>query len=319
MPITATTLSQQSPPHAGGRRTRTEAGSTVHGLHHHPAAGERKPPRLAARESAFSLPSTCSGTALRGYLRRDIGDKPFPGLRRLTTVQINVSISPRPIPPQLGLAVCRICAAWPTATAPQATSPGCPGCRGPAWGLLLPLPQTPSLFCAFIRYSCDHLGAMPPLSFPDSAGISGSSPLHLPLQKAPGLCAALPPVFVRLSLPPRSLFPPLPAKVLPSQLSLVFIFSWLRRTVTSDSPLLFLRGLGKTRPTFAWCQLHSPGLLLLLPGGGGSCYRSVSPPFSSQLHCSWRDWSAQSWGPPRSCSMELDFPLPSPCPSSLKE
>lgn len=193
------------------------------------------------------------------------------------------------------------------ATTPRATSPGCPGCRGSAWGLLLPLPQTPSLFCAFIPYSCDHLGAMPPLSFPDSAGISGSSPLHLPLQKAPGLRAALPPVFVRLSLPPRSLFPPLPAKVLPSQLSLVFIFSWLRRAVTSDSPLLLLRGSGKTRPTFAWCQLHSPGLLLL-PGGGGSCYRTVSPPFSSQLDCSWRDWSAQSWGPPRSCSMELASP-----------
>lgn len=75
----------------------------MHGLHHHPAAGERKPPRLAARESAFSLPSMCSGTALRGYLCRDIGDKPFPGLRWLTTVQINVSISPRPIPPQLHL------------------------------------------------------------------------------------------------------------------------------------------------------------------------------------------------------------------------
>lgn len=105
-------------------------------------------------------------------------------------------------------------------------APGCPGSGGPAWGLPLPLPETPSLFCAFIPYSCDHLGVMLSLSFPDSAGISGSSPLHLPLQKAPGLRSALPPVFVGLSLPPRPPPPP-PAKVLKSQLSLVFIFSWL--------------------------------------------------------------------------------------------
>lgn len=155
-------------------------------------------------------------------------------------------------------------------------APGCPGSGGPAWGLPLPLPETPSLFCAFIPYSCDHLGVMLSLSFPDSAGISGSSPLHLPLQKAPGLRSALPPVFVGLSLPPR---PPPPPPQKSSRVSChLFLFSpGSCSTVTSDLPALFLRGWGKTWPTFAWCQFSSLGLPPPPPPPSGS--------WKPLLHC----------------------------------
>lgn len=98
------------------------------------------------------------------------------------------------------------------------------------------------------------------LSFPDSAGISGLSPLHLPLQKAPGLCTALPPLFVHLPLPLHSLFLHPLQKSSRVSCHLVLFSQGSHRTVTSDLPLLFLRGLGKTWPTFAWCQLRSPGL-----------------------------------------------------------
>lgn len=86
-------------------------------------------------------------------------------------------------------------------------------------------------------------------------------------------------------------------------------------TVTSDLPALFLRGWGKTWPTFAWCQFSSLGrLLLLLPRGRRSRCRTVSSPFSSWLGCSWRDWFEKIWGPPRSCSIEFaSSSLPCPC------
>lgn len=115
----------------------------------------------------------------------------------------------------------------PTAAAPQGSTPGHPSSGGPEHWLPLPLPETPSLFCAFIPYSCDHLGAMLSLSFPDSAGISGSFPLHLPLQKAPGLCSALPPVFVVLSLPPHPLSPLSPPAHKSPQESAVTCFYFL--------------------------------------------------------------------------------------------
>lgn len=123
-----------------------------------------------------------------------------------------------------------------------------------------PSPQNLSFVLRFIPYSCDCLGAMPSLSFPDSAGISGRSPLHLPLQKAPGLRTALPPLFVHLPLPLRSLFLHPLQKSSRVSCHLVLFSQGSHRTVTSDLPLLFLHGLGKTWPTFAWCQPRSPGL-----------------------------------------------------------
>lgn len=156
------------------------------------------------------------------------------------------------------------------------------------------------------------------LSFPDSAGISGSFPLHLPLQKAPGLRSALPPVFVGLSLHLRPLSPLQKSSRVSCHL---FLFSpGSHSTVTSDLPLLFLRGWGKTWPTFAWCQFSSPGLLLLLlllPRGRGSCCRTASPPFSSWLGCSWRDWFEQIWAPLRRCSIEFASPSLPPAPARL--
>lgn len=210
------------------------------------------------------------------------------------------------------------CAQAPLQVCHQHSTPGHRTGTPQLWGSCkefpLPLPKTPSLFCAFIPYSCDHLGAMLSLSFPDSAGISGSFPLHLLLQKAPGLRSALPPVFVGLSLPPR---PPSPLHPLQksSRVSChLFLFSpGSCSTVTSDLPALFLRGWGKTWPTFAWCQFSSLGRLLHLPRGRRSRCRTVSSSFSSWLGCSWRDWFEKIWGPPQSCSIEFassSLPLP---------
>lgn len=173
-----------------------------------------------------------------------------------------------------------------------------PSLWGPVQRLPLPLPKILSLFCAFIPYSCDHLGAMLSLSFPDSAGISGSFPLHLLLQKAPGLCYALPPVLVGLSIPPRPLSPLHPLQKSSRVSCHLFLFSpGSCSTVTSDLPALFLRGWGRVWPTFAWCQFSGVGLLLLLPWGSASHCLTVSPPFSSWLGCSWRDWCEQIWAP----------------------
>lgn len=205
--------------------------------------------------------------------------------------------------PQSLLRPLAVCAQAPEQPCPPLQHPGAPcwdtpSLWGPVQGLPLPLPETSSLFCAFIRYSCDHLGAMLSLSFPDSAGISGSFPLHLLLQKAPGLCYALPPVFVGLSLPPRPLSPLHPLQKSSRVSCHLFLFSpGSCSTVTSDLPVLFLRGWGRVWPTFAWCQFSSMGLLLLLPRGSGSHCLTVSPPFSSWLGCSWRDWFEQIWGP----------------------
>lgn len=139
------------------------------------------------------------------------------------------------------------CAQAPLQVCPHPSTPwhytGMPQLWGSCEEFPLLLPKTPSLFCAFIPYSCDHLGAMLSLSFPDSAGISGSFPLHLLLQKAPGLRSALPPVFVGLSLPPRPLSPLHPLQKSSRVSCHLFLFSpGSCSTVTSDLPALFLRG-----------------------------------------------------------------------------
>lgn len=146
-----------------------------------------------------------------------------PGLRNCVFHKVSLSFAPNvsSVPALLALTpsssilgeLCpSSCAAFPRAAAPRGTAAGCSGPGGPAQGLPLPLPKTSSLFCAFIPYSCDHLRAMLSLSFPDSAGISGSFPS--PSAAAEGSWAALcPSPSICRSLPPSSpSLPPTPCK-----------------------------------------------------------------------------------------------------------
>lgn len=186
----------------------------------------------------------------------------------------------------------------------------------------LPLPKTPSLFCAFIPYSCDHLGAMLSLSFPDSAGISGSFPLHLLLQKAPGLRSALPPVFVGLSLPPRPLSPPPLTPYESPQESAVTCFYFLLAPV-AQSHLTCLRyssvaggKRGQLLPGVslaAWAAASSSSL------GVAGAVAALSPLLSHHGWAAAGVTGLRKSGAPRKAAQLSLPPPPSPCPCKARE
>lgn len=147
-----------------------------------------------------------------------------------------------------------------------------------------------SLFCPLVLYSCDHLVIMFSLPFPDSAGINSNFPLHLLLQKAPGLQTAPPPIFLSFFLsvsflPPFSPSPPNSSGV---SCHLVLFSHGSFNMVTYDLPELFLHSSKKMWPTFGWCQFSSLRLFLL-PWGPTGYYSSVSTPplFMAQLQLAW--------------------------------
>lgn len=158
------------------------------------------------------------------------------------------------------------------------------------------------------------------LSFPDSAGISGSFPLHLLLQKAPGLRSALPPVFVGLSLPPRPLSPFTPYKSPPE--SAVTCFYFLLAPV-ARSHLTCLRyssvaggKRGQLLPGVslaAWAASSSSSL------GVVGAVAALSPLLSHHGWAAAGVTGLRKSGAPREAAQLSLPPPPSPCPCKARE